>query len=397
MFDRFFSPQETELLQEARFFGASYLTEENVARWYDEGGVPYSAMKAYRDSPLGRLGLDAAHGGPDVSRLAQLAVVEELTRCAGTVLPMQSQLLSFLMVSEFANESQFDMILTRYEETARPCFATAISDVGSGSDISGYETSVRTENGRILLSGEKAFVANGQYTPYIFTVARDLTPSGSTERFIPSCWLLPTSSRGVSTFPLKKLGQSMTPSAAIRFEDVELDPRWRFGTQERALEQIRTIMNMGRCVVCAGSLGLAEAAFDDAARFANMRTVRGRRIGDFQQIGLLLAEMRSEIINMKAHVYNAAIAMQEDGDVVLALSLMKKYVPAAAVRVADSAMQIFGGAGYTDSARVGRIWIDCRGNQFATGTDQVMANTASRRILKEYAVTPPPALESDPE
>lgn len=385
MFNRFFSGIDQEFIEAARFFGANYLTEDNVSQWCSDGGIPDAVMKAYKDSPLGTMGLAREYGGPDVSLLAQIAALEELTCCAGAIIPMQSQFLSFLIISEFANDRQRAMILERFEETSRPCFSVAISDSVSGSDAAAYETNVaRGENGVILLNGEKAFVVNGQYTPYILTIAQDYTSNPKAE-LTPSCWLLPTSCKGVSTYPLKKIGQSMIPSAAIKFDNVELESEWRVGEKDGSWNQMRLIMNLGRCVVCAGSLGLARAAFRDAAIFANVRTVNGHRIGDFQQIGLLLADMQSELLNMKAHLYNAIDALQTGRDARLALALMKKYVPATAVKVADSAMQIFGGAGYTDSARVGRIWVDARGNQFATGTDQVMANIAARAILKKYA------------
>ena len=66
-------------------------------------------------------------------------------------------------------------------------------------------------------------------------------------------------------------------------------------------------------------------------------------------------------------------------------SLAKYYVPKTATEVADSAMQIFGGAGYTDHSRVGRIWRDCRGNQIAQGADEMMIHTVAKQLLKNHS------------
>lgn len=382
MFDGLLAQEEKGLLNAAKDFGEAHFTEENIAQWCEDGGIPESVMRDYQDSSLGLLGLAPAYGGAKASLIAQVAIIEELTHCAGATLPLQSQILSFALASTIANKEQREMVLSYYRETAKPCFSTAISDISSGSDAGTFATHVREESGTMLLRGQKVFVVNGQFTPYVFTVARDLTEQKTDGAEGFSCWLLPTNAAGVKTFPIKKIGQSMVPSAAVQFDDVELRPEWRIGLQGQSKTFALAAMNMGRCVVCAASLGLARAAFEDASAFASERVIKGQRIGDFQQIGLMLADMASSIVSMEAHIGRAVTALNAGNDVGFSVSLMKKYVPAQAVCVADSAMQIYGGAGYTDSARVGRIWIDCRGNQFATGTDQVMANSVAHEIMK---------------
>jgi alkylation response protein AidB-like acyl-CoA dehydrogenase len=195
--------------------------------------------------------------------------------------------------------------------------------------------------------------------------------------------MLPKDSPGVSIFPIAKIGQKIQPTAAITFENVEIDEKWRLGDLSLS-DAAYSIMNLGRCVVCSNSLGLAQAALDDAAAFADSYYIDDNKIGSFQQIGLLLTKMQTMVFNMRAHTYNCASILEEAGDVKLAVSLMKYYVPQSAVKVADYAMQIFGGAGYSDSTRISRIWVDSRANQFETGTDQIMANTAAKEILKLY-------------
>lgn len=384
MFSDYLNENERDLVRKAREFGNEHFTESNIGRWYKEGGLPDSVVEAYRCSDLGYLGLLPAQGGPDVSYTAQLAVLAELTKAAGAIIPFQSQIFDFQVMSHFANEDQLAMILDYYQKTSRLCFSSAISDVGSGSDASGYKTAVRKKNGNLVLSGEKVFATNGQHTPYIMVAAKDMTEESNLIRALPSLWLIPSSSDGVSILPINKLGQKMIPSAAIRFDEVEMKPEWRLGTPYETLTQFLSIVDFGRGIVCGGSVGLAEAAFEDAVHHANAHKIRDRRIGDFQQIGLMLTDMESMLINMKAHIYHACRCIEEGSDSKLAVALMKKYVPEAAGKVADNAMQIFGGAGYTDSSRVGRIWIECRGNRLAVGTDQVMSNIASRLLLDKY-------------
>lgn len=372
---------ERELVRHATEFGERYFTEENISKWYQEGGLPDDVVEAYRTSAFGYLGFSVEQGGPPVTHLGQTAILAELTRHAATIIPIQSQVLDFQIASRFANDAQLALIMNRYEETSRPCFSTAISEACSASDVRGYRTAVSNEGGRLLLNGEKVFVANGQHAPYTIVLAKDLTEDVDIRDAFSSFWLLPTSLEGVTAMPINKLGQKMLPFAALRFENVELQPEWRLGTPYQAITQTRLIMDLGRCIVCAGSLGLAYAAFEDAVRHAKARKIRNKPIGEFQQIGQMLVRMNTDIVNMEGHIHNACHAIDSGQSAKLAVALMKNYVPAAAVEVADLAMQVFGGIGYTDSSRTGRIWVDSRGGQFAVGTDQIMINIAAKSIL----------------
>lgn len=381
MLCEFLDDTERELVRQASEFGERYFTEENISKWYQEGGLPDDVVEAYRTSPFGYLGFSVEQGGPAVTHLGQTAILAELTRHAATIIPIQSQLLDFQIASRFANDTQLALIMNQYEETSRPCFSTAISEPCSSSDVKGYRTSVSNVGDRLLLSGEKVFVANGQHAPYTIVLAKDLTEGVDERDAFLSFWLLPANLDGVTAMPINKLGQKMLPFAALRFENVELQPEWRLGTPYQTITQTRLIMDLGRCIVCAGSLGLAYAAFEDAVRHAKARKIRNRPIGDFQQIGEMIVRMNTNIINMEGHIHNACHAFDRGQNAKLAVALMKNYVPSAAVEVADMAMQVFGGIGYTDSSRTGRIWVDSRGGQFAVGTDQIMINIASKSIL----------------
>ena len=109
------------------------------------------------------------------------------------------------------------------------------------------------------------------------------------------------------------------------------------------------------------------------------------QVGRFQQIETMLTDMELRLTNMRAILYRAAWAVDEgDPDRRLAVSLMKRYIPKTAVEVASDGMQILGGLGYTESSRTCRVWRDCRGNQIAEGTDQIMVYIAAPLIAEKY-------------
>ena len=124
---------------------------------------------------------------------------------------------------------------------------------------------------------------------------------------------------------------------------------------------------------------------EDAVAHARSRKAFGVQIGRFQQIEQMLTDMEVSIYNMSSMLYRAALAVDNGGpDERLSVALMKRYVPDAATEVASSAMQILGGMGYTEGARVSQLWQDCRGNQIAEGTDQIMVYIASPLIMEKY-------------
>ena len=99
----------------------------------------------------------------------------------------------------------------------------------------------------------------------------------------------------------------------------------------------------------------------------------------------MLTDMEIRLWNMRNLLYEAAMKSDEDApDKRLAIALMKRYIPAAATQVASDAMQILGGIGYTERERVSHIWKDCRGNQLAEGTDQIMVYIAAPLIRQKY-------------
>ena len=210
--------------------------------------------------------------------------------------------------------------------------------------------------------------------------------AGDTGRYPSlSFWLVPRNVPGINAVPISKIGQSMLPFALISFDDVELSPEWRLDANEGGFQQLFHLLEYGRVLLCASSLGMAQAAMDDAVAHARSRKAFGVQVGRFQQIETLLTDMEVRLRNMRSMVYRAAWSIDAaDETERLDVALMKRYVPEASVQVASDAMQILGGLGYTEGSRVSRIWEDCRGNQIAEGTDQVMVYIAAPLIMEHY-------------
>lgn len=253
-------------------------------------------------------------------------------------------------------------------------------------------TSTRTVDGRLVLSGRKTFVNNGEYAPYLLVAAVDQdAPPGRHPAL--ALWLVPHNLPGIEVYPIKKTGQSMLPFSDVVLKDVRLDESMRLHGRRTGFPQLFHLFELGRLFSCATALGLAQAAMEDAVAYARRRTAFGASIANFQVIEQMLVDMEVKLENMRNAVYKAAWMLDEGADARsarLAVALAKRYVPRAATEVASDALQIFGGRGYTCSERVSFIWEDCRGFQIAEGTDQIMVYIAAPLLMEKYAAAEEP-------
>ncbi len=369
-------------------FADKHFSEENIRQWIKSRGVPRSVYQDFYASELGSYVKPANIGGKSCSFVERATVIARLTERAGATLPFLSDMISMALMSTMREVSQEEISHDFMVRNGRVSFSQAFTEANAGTDASAVKTTVSLEDGGIYLDGRKSFVSNGQFAPETLVLASDPMFGGSDGGF--SLWLVPLSRPGIATYPLNAVGQEMLSAAAVEFHHVRLAPEWQIQTEGRLDEMLKRQYELGRILVCASSLGMARAAFDDAARHASSHMVKGRLLSSIPQVQEKLTNMAIKLRAMRSLVVDAANAA--DGYSVdagahshLDSALMKYYVPKAATEVADDAMQIFGAMGYTDETRVSRIWRDCRGNQLAQGSDDIMAHVAAKFIMAEFA------------
>lgn len=378
------SPEQERLVAAFRAFGESTFTPDRVFQWKRDQGLPDEVVRGFTDlyfsfdSPTS--GNSFAH-----SIMSQTLILEELSRCAGATLPFQNDLFNLQIMNWFAESTRFSDALEFYRKTGRLMFSFAISEPLAGSDSMAMQTSTQTIDGKIILNGRKSYVNNGEYSPNILVAAIDKDVKEPGKYPALAFWLIPRDLKGIRAYPINKIGQSMLPFASLCFEDVELLPEYRLSGNEGGFRQLFRLLEFGRVFICASSVGMAQAAMEEAVAHACDRKAFGVQISRFQQIEQLLTDMEVSLYNMRMMLYRAVWDIEHDTpNKRLSVALMKRFIPKAATEVASNAMQILGGLGYTESSRVSSIWEDCRGNQIAEGTDQIMVYISAPLILEKY-------------
>ena len=378
------SSEQKKLVASFRAFGTEVFTSDHVSQWCKDQGLPDDVMKRFVDTYY-KFADKESTSAAGHSLLDQALIIEELSRCAGATLPFQNDLFNLQIVDALSEAGNVDSAVADYRETGRLMFALAISEPDGGSDVMSMKTSTRTLDGKIVLNGRKSYVNNGEYAPYIVVAAIDA--DAQTEDSYPALalWLVPRNLKGIAAVPIDKIGQDMLPFASLSFQDVELKPEYRISAEHGDFRRLFQMLEYGRVLLCASSLGMAQAAMEDACAHARSRKAFGVQVGRFQQIETMLTDMELRLTNMRSILYRAAWAVDKgDSERRLAVALMKRYIPETSVEVASDAMQILGGLGYTESSRTCRVWRDCRGNQIAEGTDQIMVYIAAPLIVEKY-------------
>lgn len=378
------SSEQKKLVASFRAFGTEVFTPDHVSQWCKDQGLPDDVMKRFVDTYY-KFADKESTSAAGHSLLDQALIIEELSRCAGATLPFQNDLFNLQIVDALSEAGNVDSAVADYRETGRLMFALAISEPDGGSDVMSMKTSTRTLDGKIVLNGRKSYVNNGEYAPYIVVAAIDADAQTDDSYPALALWLVPRNLKGIAAVPIDKIGQDMLPFASLSFQDVELKPEYRISAEHGDFRRLFQMLEYGRVLLCASSLGMAQAAMEDACAHARSRKAFGVQVGRFQQIETMLTDMELRLTNMRSILYRAAWAVDKgDSERRLAVALMKRYIPETSVEVASDAMQILGGLGYTESSRTCRVWRDCRGNQIAEGTDQIMVYIAAPLIVEKY-------------
>lgn len=176
----------------------------------------------------------------------------------------------------------------------------------------------------------------------------------------------------------------MMDTCEVYLENVELEEKDLVGVEGKGFIQAMINFEVERLYIAAAVMGMAECAFEDAARYANQRVQFGKTIGSQQLIQEKLTYMKLKIENMKNMVYKCAWEIDNGISVQVSSALAKLYCAQASCEVIDDALQIMGGIGYTTDCRISRLWVDSRVHRIGGGTDEVMVHVAGRAILKQF-------------
>lgn len=372
------------LLENLEEFLKRHVSDDVVNKMYETHSVPAEVSKAYLDEGFGLIGIPEEYGGVESDKTTLALMIEKINTITGGVTGIGQDILMMDDIIQFGNEEQKKMVVEKYKETGKPLFSLSISEPAAGSDNGSMAATVKKQpDGTYILNGTKTWVTNGLARDWVLVVAKDEDPSPQNRDM--SLWFFPFDTPGVSGAPLHKIGQVTQPFAEHYYDNVILTEENRVGTPGKGFLLLMKNFEFERVCIVAQSLGLAQAAMEDATKYAAERIAFGKPITQFQLIQEKLTDMEVKLENVRNLLYKVCWKIDNDEPVQLDSALLKRYGPKACSEVADEALQIYAALGYTEEVRVGRIWVDLRGQQMAGGTNEIMVHIAGRQIVKKYA------------
>jgi alkylation response protein AidB-like acyl-CoA dehydrogenase len=369
--------EQREIQSLARAFADAEIAP-NAAEWDRAHGFPREVLAKLAD--LGLLGVcvPEEYGGAGADFLSYILVLEELSRGdagVGVTVAVHTSACT-LPILQFGTDEQrrrFVPPLARGEGIG--CFA--LTEPGAGSDAGALVTRATRADGGWRIEGAKQWITNAAFGGTVLLFART-DPETQTARGV-SAFIVDTDDVTI-TRTEEKLGLNSSVTNDIAVDSVVADDRL-IGELNHGFRIAMSTLDGGRIGIAAQAVGIAQAAYEVALRYAKEREAFGQRIADFQAIQHKLANMSMEIDAARLLVLRAATLKDRGLPHTEAGAKAKLFASEMARRQTAEAIQVLGGYGYTKEFPVERYYRDAKITEIYEGTSEIQRLVIAREIL----------------
>jgi alkylation response protein AidB-like acyl-CoA dehydrogenase len=357
-----------------------------VARELEHGDVyPVELIDKLRQMGVFSATIPEDYGGLGLDFATYTHIVEELARgwmsLAGVV---NTHVLVAYMITAYGTEEQrsrYLPIMAEGEQRGGLC----ISEASAGSDVQAITMTAECSGGDYVLNGSKLWVTNGVHASIFAVLARsDLTAEPPYRGM--SVFIVEKGVPGLTvgrTFD--KLGYKGVDTAELVFDNVHVPGANLLGGKEGAgFKHAMSGLEVGRINVSARAIGVAQAAFEDAIRYAQQRVTFGQPIAQHQAIQLKLADMATKIEAARLLLQKAAQKKDRGERCDLEAGMAKLFASEMCQEVTLEALRIFGGFGYTKEFNVERYYRDAPFMLVGEGTSEIQRLVIARQLLERY-------------
>ena len=348
----------------------------------ENNAVPEPIIREMRDLGLFGLSIPEEYGGLDLSMEDECLVIFEMGKASpafrsefGTNVGIGSQGLVM-----FGTPEQKAKYLPKIA-SGEIVTSFALTEPEAGSDSASVQTRARLEGDHYVLDGAKRFITNAGKAG-LFTVMARTNPDAKGGAGV-SAFLVPGHSPGLSVGkPEKKMGQHGAQIHDVIFDGVRVPVENRIGEEGEGFKVAMQVLDKGRLHIAALCVGVAERLIADCVAYASERKQFGQPIASFQLIQAMIADSKTEALAARALVLESARKRDAGQNIVLEAAAAKLFASEMVGRVADRAVQIFGGAGYVADHGIERLYRDVRIFRIYEGTSQIQQLVVARETLK---------------
>ena len=365
----------------ARDFALQYI-QPYVREWDESQHFPMDVMR--KAGALGFLGIliPEEYGGSGLGYHEYIAVIEQISivdPSIGLSVAAHNSLCANLIYL-FGNESQRSKRLPKLT-SGEHIGAWGLTEHNTGSDAKGMNTTAKKQGDSWVLNGTKNFITHGKSGHIAVVVARNGEKGDS---------------RGMTAFVIErgtpgfgygkkedKLGMRASETAEMVFDNCIIPDENRLGEIGEGFIQSMKILDGGRISIGALSLGVAKGAYQAALQYSKERKQFGQPISSFQGISFKLAEMATEIEASELLLHKAAFDKIQGKNITKIGAMAKMYASEVCVKVANEALQIHGGYGFTKDYPVEKFYRDAKLCTIGEGTTEIQKLVISRELLRD--------------
>jgi butyryl-CoA dehydrogenase len=330
--------------------------------------------------------LPEEYGGRGIDYRTYGLIVEEIGRADSSVRTIVSVNTSLVgsVIAKFGTEEQKQKLIQGMcsgEELG--CFG--LTEPDTGSDAANLRTRAEKIDGGWKISGQKQFISLGNVAAFALIFAQTDPELGHKGL---AAFIVPTASEGFSASEIHgKLGLHASDTAELSLDGVEVGDDALLGEVGQGFKIAMTALDSGRFSVASGCVGICQGCVDASVSYAKEREQFGRPIGAFQLVQAMIADMVVDTHAARGLVWKAGWLKDKGEPNTLETSVAKLYATEAAVRTANTAIQVHGGSGYVDDHPVERYLRDARVTTLYEGTTQIQKLIIGRQVTGLNAMT----------
>ncbi len=364
----------------ARRFADAELAPHALA-WDADKHFPRDVVNASAALGLGGIYIPEDVGGSAMGRLDAALIFEALsTGCPAIAAMISIHNMVAGMIDRYGDPAQRQSVLPKlasFEWLACYC----LTEPGAGSDAAALSTRAVRDGDHYVVNGVKQFIS-GAGAGDVYAVMVRTGDAGA--RGI-SCLLIPAGTPGLSFGPNeRKMGWNAQPTRQVILQDARVPVANRVGDEGVGFKIAMSGLDGGRINIAACSLGGAQSALEKSLAYMGERAAFGRKLNDFQALQFRVADMAIELEAARTFLWRAAAALDAKDPRASRLSAMaKRFVTDTGFRVANDALQLFGGYGYLAEYGIEKIVRDLRVHQILEGTNEIMRVIVARALIAE--------------
>ncbi|QTD41671.1 acyl-CoA dehydrogenase family protein [Sporosarcina sp. Te-1] len=340
---------------------------------------PAAIFKQLGDMGMMGLPFPEAYGGAGADTVSFAIVTEELSRaCASTGITYSAHIsLGGAPLHLFGTEEQKVKYLTPIC-TGESFGAFGLTEPNAGSDAGGTQTAAVEDGNDYIINGSKVYITNASYAKHLALTAVTGIVDGKKEI---SAIIVPTDAEGFKVIDnYEKMGLHASNTTELVLENVRVPKENLLGKRGEGFRQFLVTLDGGRIGIGAMAVGIAQAAYDKAMKYAKERKQFGKALAEFQVTQFKLADMALKIELARNMVYKAAWLKDQGRSFTKEAAMCKLYASEIAMEVANEAIQIHGGYGYMKEYEVERLMRDAKLLEIGEGTSEIQRMVIARQI-----------------